>query len=45
VNVNVGGMMSGFTSSGGHRQSGIGRERGEEGLRIYQELQVLNFAN
>ncbi|MDB5444867.1 MAG: aldehyde dehydrogenase [Phenylobacterium sp.] len=45
VNVNLGGMMSGFASSGGHRQSGIGRERGEEGLRVYQEVQCLNFAN
>ena len=23
----------------------IGRERGEEGLRVYQEIQVLNITN
>jgi len=34
-----------FASSGGHGLSGLGRERGEEGLRVYQELQGLNFAN
>lgn len=45
VNVNVGGHMSGYASSGGHGLSGLGRERGEEGLRVYQEVQVLNFAN
>ncbi|MCK9542453.1 MAG: aldehyde dehydrogenase family protein [Novosphingobium sp.] len=45
VNVNIGGHMSGYASSGGHRLSGLGRERGEEGLRVYQELQVLNFSN
>lgn len=45
VNVNVGGHMSGYVSSGGHGISGLGRERGEEGLRVYQEVQCLNFAN
>jgi aldehyde dehydrogenase (NAD+) len=45
VNVNIGGMASGYGSSGGHGQSGLGRERGEEGLRAYQEVQVLNIAN
>ncbi|MFC4595830.1 aldehyde dehydrogenase family protein [Sphingobium tyrosinilyticum] len=44
VNVNCF-MMSGNASSGGHKMSGIGRERGVEGIRIYQEMQVLNFAN
>ncbi|MET0371314.1 MAG: aldehyde dehydrogenase family protein [Sphingobium sp.] len=45
VNINMGGAMSGYGSSGGHRSSGLGRERGVEGLRVYQEMQVLNFAN
>jgi len=43
VNVNAS-NMSGYVSSGGWRRSGLGRERGLEGLRIYQNLQVLNFA-
>ncbi|MDB5968494.1 MAG: aldehyde dehydrogenase [Hydrocarboniphaga sp.] len=44
VNVN-GGSLSPFISSGGWGRSGIGRERGEEGLRMYQEIQVLNITN
>jgi aldehyde dehydrogenase (NAD+) len=43
VNVNAS-NMSGYVSSGGWRRSGLGRERGPEGLRVYQNLQVLNFA-
>ncbi len=42
VNVN-GGLLSCHVSSGGHGLSGIGRERGEEGLRIYQEMTCLNI--
>ena len=42
VNVNAG-MMSTYASSGGHRASGIGRERGVEGLRLYQQLSCLNL--
>jgi len=42
VNVNAG-MMSSYISSGGHRMSGIGRERGVEGLRIYQQQSNLNL--
>lgn len=45
VNINAGGLMSGYVSMGGHRSSGLGRERGLEGLRCYQEIQVLNFSN
>jgi aldehyde dehydrogenase (NAD+) len=41
VNVN-GGVFSAYSSSGGWRSSGLGRERGIEGLRLYQQLQVLN---
>jgi aldehyde dehydrogenase (NAD+) len=44
VNVN-GGSLSPYISSGGWGRSGIGRERGEEGLRVYQEIQVLNITN
>jgi aldehyde dehydrogenase (NAD+) len=42
VNVNAG-MMSSYISSGGHRMSGIGRERGIDGLRIYQQQTNLNL--
>ena len=42
VNVNAG-MMSTYASSGGQRASGIGRERGIEGLRLYQQLSCLNL--
>jgi aldehyde dehydrogenase (NAD+) len=42
VNVNAG-LMSAYASSGGQRSSGIGRERGVEGLRIYQQLTCLNI--
>jgi len=42
VNVNAG-LMSAYASSGGQRASGIGRERGVEGLRIYQQLSRLNI--
>ncbi len=42
VNINGGGA-SAYTSSGGWRSSGIGRERGIEGLRIYQQIQGLNI--
>jgi len=42
VNVNAG-IMSTYISSGGQRASGIGRERGIEGLRLYQQLGCLNL--
>jgi aldehyde dehydrogenase (NAD+) len=42
VNIN-GGMASAYASSGGWGQSGVGRERGVEGLRIYQQIQALNI--
>jgi aldehyde dehydrogenase (NAD+) len=44
VNVN-GGLASAYASSGGQRMSGIGRERGIEGLRIYQQLSCLNLGS
>lgn len=42
VNVN-GGMLSAYVSSGGQRLSGIGRERGLEGIRLYQQLTCINL--
>jgi aldehyde dehydrogenase (NAD+) len=42
VNIN-GGMLSAYASSGGWKSSGVGRERGVEGLRIYQQIQGLNI--
>lgn len=42
VNVNAG-LMSAYVSSGGQRSSGVGRERGVEGLRIYEQLTCLNI--
>lgn len=42
VHVN-GALASAFASSGGQRMSGIGRERGVEGLRIYQQLSCLTI--
>lgn len=42
VNVNAG-LMSTYVSSGGQRLSGLGRERGLEGLRLYQQLTCLNL--
>lgn len=42
VNVN-GGLFSAYASSGGWYQSGIGRERGVEGLRIYQQIHGMNI--
>ena len=44
VNVNAV-VGSGNASSGGHKLSGIGRERGVEGIRAFQEIQVLNLGN
>ncbi len=42
VNVNAG-LMSSYISSGGQRMSGINRERGVEGLRLYQNMSCLNL--
>lgn len=42
VNVNAG-IMSSYISSGGQRMSGVGRERGVEGLRLYQQMSCLNL--
>jgi aldehyde dehydrogenase (NAD+) len=42
VNIN-GGVFSAYASSGGWRESGLGRERGIEGLRVYQQVQMINL--
>lgn len=42
VNVNAG-VTSAFASSGGLRMSGLGRERGIEGLRAFQQISALNL--
>ncbi len=42
VNVNAG-MASAYISSGGQRMSGIGRERGVEGLRTFQAQTNINL--
>lgn len=36
-------MANAFASSGGHKESGLGRERGVEGIRAFQEIQVMNL--
>jgi aldehyde dehydrogenase (NAD+) len=42
--VNVNGMFtSALVSSGGWGLSGVGRERGLEGIRVYQNIRVLNI--
>ena len=41
VNVN-GAALSAFASGGGRGLSGVGRERGIEGLRIFQEIKCVN---
>jgi aldehyde dehydrogenase (NAD+) len=42
VNVNAF-FASANASSGGHKMSGVGRERGVEGIRAFQEIQCLNL--
>ena len=37
VNVNTG-MFSAYAPSGGYKQSGLGRERGPDGVRAFQEV-------
>ncbi len=40
VNVNTG-VFSAYASSGGYKQSGLGRERGPEGIRAFQQMKHL----
>jgi aldehyde dehydrogenase (NAD+) len=42
INVNAF-VNSANVSSGGHRESGLGRERGIEGIRAFQEIQCMNL--
>jgi len=42
INVNAF-LNSANASSGGHKDSGIGRERGVEGIRAFQEVQCMNL--
>ena len=42
VQVNTG-VVSAYASSGGQRLSGLGRERGIEGIRVYQQITCLNL--
>jgi aldehyde dehydrogenase (NAD+) len=42
VNVNAG-ITSAWASMGGIKMSGVGRERGPEGLRAFQQMTVLNL--
>ena len=32
------GMFSAYAPSGGYKQSGLGRERGPDGIRAFQEV-------
>lgn len=44
--INVNGLgASAFASSGGYKQSGLGRERGVDGLRAYQEIKHVSVSN
>jgi acyl-CoA reductase-like NAD-dependent aldehyde dehydrogenase len=40
VNVNTS-MFSAYAPSGGYKQSGLGRERGVDGIRAFQEVKHL----
>ena len=42
INVN-GALTSAYASAGGHRMSGVARERGIEGLRVFQQITCLTI--
>ncbi|MEY2927281.1 MAG: hypothetical protein RL367_1758 [Pseudomonadota bacterium] len=44
VNVNTF-FSSPYTPLGGHKMSGVGREKGIEGIRAFQDIQVLNLGS
>ena len=44
INVNAF-FASASSSSGGVKMSGIGRERGVEGIRAFQDVQVMNLGS
>ncbi len=41
VNVNANSGLNAYAPSGGYKQSGLGRERGPEGIRAFQEVKHL----
>jgi aldehyde dehydrogenase (NAD+) len=44
--ININAFFSSPTASiGGHKMSGVGREKGIEGLRAFQEIQVMNLGS
>ena len=43
VNVNAGGLFSAYAPSGGYKQSGLGRERGPDGIRAFQEVKHMSI--
>jgi len=44
VSVN-GGTTGAYASSGGYKQSGVGRERGVDGIRTFQQIKHLSIGN
>jgi aldehyde dehydrogenase (NAD+) len=40
-----GGYTGAYASSGGHKQSGLGRERGADGIRAFQQVKHLSIGN
>jgi acyl-CoA reductase-like NAD-dependent aldehyde dehydrogenase len=42
VNVNTG-LFSAYAAAGGYKHSGLGRERGPEGIRAFQEVKHLSI--
>jgi aldehyde dehydrogenase (NAD+) len=42
VNVNAG-LFSAYAPSGGYKQSGLGRERGPDGIRAFQEVKHISI--
>ena len=42
VNVNAG-MFSAYAPGGGYKESGLGRERGTDGIRAFQELKHMTI--
>ncbi|CAO5160616.1 aldehyde dehydrogenase (NAD(+)) [Frankia sp. AiPs1] len=44
VNVNAG-LFSAYAPSGGYKQSGLGRERGPDGIRSFQEIKHISVGD
>ncbi|MCK9922980.1 aldehyde dehydrogenase family protein [Frankia sp. AgPm24] len=45
VNVNANGGLNAYAPSGGYKQSGLGRERGPDGIRAFQEIKNLTVGS